>query len=714
MASKCYVGAMNFEPVELPAGYTQVESVKLTGTQWFDTGFKPNQNTRVVMECKADVLTSGGVFPFGVRTSTNAAAFAVAVTTTQVFANFNATYQFADYKNTYERMVIDFNKNVVTFKGSEEVTITLTNGNFTATSNLLIGNMNQAGSALDSSFTWQGDICPCKIYDNGTLVRDYVPCINSEGIAGLLDRVNNTFCGNAGTGTVIAGSVLKSVAKPVKKMYIGIPMINGLDENTVFLLHGNTLEDESTNGLTITNHGVSVSSTQSKFGGKSLYFNGASYLEVVSDSFLFANGDFTLDWWQYKENTGTFACINPWMNGDGYSQFLLQHSGGANLYSAYNDGDTWKALSGAPAFAQETGAWVHWAFVKKGTTVTTYRNGTKYWSGTVANNYGSNNGGLLLGCHASATNRDYFKGYVDEFRVSNIARWTTDFTPPARAYSADISEVARKVKKAYIGVNGIAQLCYMNSVNVSKLAISYTGNHTDQLVTMGDGKQYRLLTLTSTGTLKMDEAVNAEVWFCNGGENGAVATSSGGGKGGNGGNVRRKKTISTKTAVVTIGAGGSGATSVKTDSETISAETFRTPQGGGGGTGGDSGWGANGAGAAYSIMPFEDSYFTKKPCAGGGGGAAYITSKDGASNGGGGASNTTAGTSPTTSNTGGSGGATGGGTGGKSNSSANVAATSASYYGSGGGGGGLRGTAGSGGSGYQGICYIRISLDQPA
>lgn len=498
MASKCYVGAMNFEPVELPAGYTQVESVKLTGTQWFDTGFKPNQNTRVVMECKADVLTSGGVFPFGVRTSTNAAAFAVAVTTTQVFANFNATYQFADYKNTYERMVIDFNKNVVTFKGSEEVAITLTNGNFTATSNLLIGNMNQAGTALDSSFTWQGDICPCKVYDNGTLVRDYVPCITSEGIAGLFDRVNNTFCGNAGTGTVIAGSVLKSVAKPVTKMYVGI-------------------------------------------GG-----------------------------------------------------------------------------------------------------------------------------------------------------------------------------VAKKVKKAYIGVKGIAQLCFTGSVNVSKLAVTYTGNHTDQIVTMGDGKEYRLLTLTSTGTLTLDSPVSAEVWFCNGGGNGANATSSGGGKGGNGGNVRRKKTISTKTAVITIGAGGSGATSVKTDSETISAETFRTPQGGGGGTGGSSGNGANGSGAAYSIIPFEDSYFTSKPCAGGGGGAAYKTSAGGASEGGGGASNTTAGTSPTTSNTGGSGGATGGGTGGKSNSSEYVHASSASYYGSGGGGGGLRGQAGSGGSGYQGICYIRIPLDQPA
>ena len=45
----------------------------------------------------------------------------------------------------------------------------------------------------------------CKIYDNGTLVRDFIPCQTTSGEIGLWDDVNSVFYGNAGTGTFTAG-----------------------------------------------------------------------------------------------------------------------------------------------------------------------------------------------------------------------------------------------------------------------------------------------------------------------------------------------------------------------------------------------------------------------------------------------------------------------------------------------------------------------------
>lgn len=33
----------------------------------------------------------------------------------------------------------------------------------------------------------------CRIYENGQLVRDFVPALNSNGVAGLLDMVNIKF-----------------------------------------------------------------------------------------------------------------------------------------------------------------------------------------------------------------------------------------------------------------------------------------------------------------------------------------------------------------------------------------------------------------------------------------------------------------------------------------------------------------------------------------
>lgn len=41
----------------------------------------------------------------------------------------------------------------------------------------------------------------------GTAVRDFVPCKNSDGAAGLYDTVNGKFYGNAGTGSFTAGPV---------------------------------------------------------------------------------------------------------------------------------------------------------------------------------------------------------------------------------------------------------------------------------------------------------------------------------------------------------------------------------------------------------------------------------------------------------------------------------------------------------------------------
>ena len=51
-------------------------------------------------------------------------------------------------------------------------------------------------------------LCSSQIYDNGTIVRNYIPCQTSSGEIGLWDDVNEVFYGNAGTGTFTAGPVV--------------------------------------------------------------------------------------------------------------------------------------------------------------------------------------------------------------------------------------------------------------------------------------------------------------------------------------------------------------------------------------------------------------------------------------------------------------------------------------------------------------------------
>ena len=47
-----------------------------------------------------------------------------------------------------------------------------------------------------------------KLYENDVLVRDFVPARrDTDGAIGVYDKVTNTFLGNSGTGTFIAGPI---------------------------------------------------------------------------------------------------------------------------------------------------------------------------------------------------------------------------------------------------------------------------------------------------------------------------------------------------------------------------------------------------------------------------------------------------------------------------------------------------------------------------
>ena len=184
----------------------KLKYIQSSGTQYINSGFVPNQNTRVVMECMALSLSSNGSFPFGTRESYIKNAFEVALTTSQTFHNYGTKYQFANFAYVLERMTIDANKNVCTFSAqSGTVSITLDVATFTAPTSLIIGSAYNAGSIYTGKNAWNGYIYSCKIYDNGTLIRDYIPAKLSDGTIGLYDKLNGLLYINVGTGTFISG-----------------------------------------------------------------------------------------------------------------------------------------------------------------------------------------------------------------------------------------------------------------------------------------------------------------------------------------------------------------------------------------------------------------------------------------------------------------------------------------------------------------------------
>ena len=83
---------------------------------------------------------------------------------------------------------------------------------FTTPQTLALGAI-KAGSSTPSMYYGTAKYRGCKIYDNGTLVRDMIPCKDPDGNIGMYDTVNAVFYGNAGTGEFVAGEIADTTAE---------------------------------------------------------------------------------------------------------------------------------------------------------------------------------------------------------------------------------------------------------------------------------------------------------------------------------------------------------------------------------------------------------------------------------------------------------------------------------------------------------------------
>ena len=183
----------------LPDGYTLLEYIESTGTQYIDTGFKPNQDTRVVMDVQG---ISAGTYPyFGSRNATSDSAFILwMMRETNLRSDYGSKKVSQDVTSSTQRITIDKNKNVTTYGA---YTITNQENSFSCNFPILILCQNTGGEVDSRKMSSQ--LYSCQIYDNGTLVRDLVPCKNPSSAVGLYDLVNDTFYGNAETGSFTAG-----------------------------------------------------------------------------------------------------------------------------------------------------------------------------------------------------------------------------------------------------------------------------------------------------------------------------------------------------------------------------------------------------------------------------------------------------------------------------------------------------------------------------
>lgn len=195
----------------LPSGYTELIYIQSTGKQYIDTEFVPNGNTRVQITFSPEDALTQAIFCGGRTTAngTDAHSFSAFYINQNIRRDYFGTSKTTTSKFAVgTKITIDANKNkTVLSAGNGEIT------DFTASTTsgimpiLLFASSYQRAS--DDSYQIPVNnlanikLYSCKIWDNGTLVRDFIPC-NYLGSVGLYDKVNNKFYNNAQSNSTFA------------------------------------------------------------------------------------------------------------------------------------------------------------------------------------------------------------------------------------------------------------------------------------------------------------------------------------------------------------------------------------------------------------------------------------------------------------------------------------------------------------------------------
>jgi len=255
-------------------------------------------------------------------------------------------------------------------------------------------------------------------------------------------RVKILSDGNVGIGTTAPQGLLE-----VKGSIRG-----EVDSYTKLLIHSDTTDNSATfidsgsTGHTITvGSDASHQDTKQKFGGTSIYFDGTDdNLSLSSHSDWQMDGEFTIESWVYlnssNNNFNPIFSSHAFLSTNYDGQFTLQIDGSDTALKAHFYVSTGVGvglhvdLIGTSTFSVAN--WYHVAVTRDSSDdIKLFVNGVEEATVNDSTTLHTTASDIYIG-RRGVSAPTCINGYLDEIRISKgVARWTEDFTPPARAYS---------------------------------------------------------------------------------------------------------------------------------------------------------------------------------------------------------------------------------------------------------------------------------------
>ena len=303
----------------------------------------------------------------------------------------------------------------------------------------------------------------------------------------------------------------------------------GIDNNTVVYLRGDSFKDLSLNSKTISYNGIVV--TKDDIINNCYLVNGSG--NYVSFSDLKLTSDFTIE---CMVNLGSYAngfgfpIITPYdhalVPGQPFVSIVSSNNGGyiSKRVVFSNHGNTSPKIQSSMDVTLND--WHHIALVRKGNVISLYLNGVGQGEVSYSNNFSIKNsvfGSVLNGEYGINTK-------VYNYRISNVARYTEDFTPPTKAYNSININITNQTKdkidfnvsklgletinKIEVLVNGIVSKTYdnigdltynidksllLNGNNKIKIKVTFDDNYTEE---KEFNYEYKIDSLPTASSLK--------------------------------------------------------------------------------------------------------------------------------------------------------------------------------------------------------------------
>lgn len=191
---------------------------------------------------------------------------------------------------------------------------------------------------------------------------------------------------------------------------------------------GSTFSDIGPNSISITKYGnVQTTTSQSKFGDSSAYFDGSGdYLVTGSSSHLsMTTFDFTLEFWIRIATLGSAVYVDGRVVGSEGTRIVIWSNGASNQFTFYVSG----ANRIVASTVNQANTWYHVAVCRANFLTKLFINGVQEGSPWIDTTCYTDSR-FVIGADRAASN-NFLNGYIEDFRiVRGAALYTSTFTPP--------------------------------------------------------------------------------------------------------------------------------------------------------------------------------------------------------------------------------------------------------------------------------------------